>query len=306
MTWTDIATWVFDGPCRNLWPLLVLPALAGRISDRCARFFPVTGVAPFQAAALTALPGAVTLGLASVALAQGLTRGLPDTPRDMILGVVTPAVAASIILYASCRALLRHLAMKRLCELSEVPGPRLAAASAVVGVRAREIRIRDPECFIVGLVRPTAYVSRGALDRLSDAELRAVLHHERAHARSHDPATLSVLSFLADLAPTTGRAFEAYRRAREQCADQAAVRQVGPLVLASALLAMVRSHAGLPAVSMSSMIGAWRLELMLGLTTPAPLSRQAHRRIRMGLFANVLLAAWPLPQIALLYIFCSS
>jgi Zn-dependent protease with chaperone function len=306
MTWTELATWGFDGPWRNFWPLLVLPPLAGLISDRCARLFPTAGVAPYPAAALAVLPGLVTLGLASMAVGQGLTRGLPDSIDDIILGVVTPGSAIFIVLFAARRAWPRALALRRLRALSSPPGARLVTAAHEAGVTARELPLFEPECFIAGFLHPVVFVSRGALERLSDAELRAMLHHEGAHGRSRDPAMFGIVSFLADLAPMTHRAENAYRCACELRADTHAAARAGSLPLATALLVMARAHDEVPAVAMSSTGGAWRLELLLGLASPPPLTRRIRWRIWLGVVANGLLAVWPLPHIMLLYAFCSS
>ena len=61
MSWPDIVITVFKGPTAYLWPVIVLPTLAGIASDRAAGLLP-----PFRAdwrvaAALTAHPGMVML-----------------------------------------------------------------------------------------------------------------------------------------------------------------------------------------------------------------------------------------------------
>ncbi len=48
-----------------------------------------------------------------------------------------------------------------------------------------------PRAFCAGLVRPRVYVSSGALVLLDDVALRAVVAHERAHARRRDPLCLA-------------------------------------------------------------------------------------------------------------------
>jgi hypothetical protein len=48
-----------------------------------------------------------------------------------------------------------------------------------------------PRAFCAGLFRPRVYVSSGAVELLDTAALRAVLEHERHHARRHDPLRLA-------------------------------------------------------------------------------------------------------------------
>ena len=297
--------WAFDGPWRNFWPLVLLPLLAGFISDRCSRAFPLVGVSHRCAIALAALPGLVTIGLMVVALWQALPRGIPHSVDAFILGVMTPAFAALLLVHATTRAGSRAAQLHRLRGLSRPATGRLAIAAQVVGVIARELPTRDIECFISGFWRPIAYVSRGAVDSLSDDQLRAVLQHERAHGQAGDARMFPILSFLSDLAPMTGRAMDAYRRAREQHADRVAARCAGVVPLASALLIMARGHGTDAALSMAAVGGAWRLELLLGVAVPAPMSRRNRAGITAGILSNLLLASWPLPHVALLYVYCT-
>ena len=302
---TELMVWAFEGPWRNFWPLVLLPLLAGLISDRCSRAFPLVGVSHRCAIALAALPGMVTIGLMVVALLQAASRGTPQSVDGVILGVITPLSASLILLHAMARAGSRAAQLRRLRGLSTPATGRLATAAQAVGVVARELPTRDIECFISGFWRPIACISRGAIDALSDDELRAVLQHERAHGQAGDPRMFTVLSFLSDLAPMTGRAMNAYRRAREQYADQVAARCAGVIPLASALLIMGRGRGGGAAMSMAAAGGTWRLELLLGVAAPAPMSRRNRAAIAAGILSNLLLASWPLPHVVLLYVYCS-
>jgi hypothetical protein len=68
------------------------------------------------------------------------------------------------------------------------------------GLLARGLRELDdvlvivderPRAFCTGLLRPRVYVSTGAVALLDELALRAVLAHERHHARRHDPLRLA-------------------------------------------------------------------------------------------------------------------
>jgi hypothetical protein len=100
----------------------------------------------------------------------------------------------------------------------------------------------SPQAFCAGYLRPSIYISRGALELLSTAELGAVLSHEHRHRSTRDPLRFAcgrvlsqALFFLPALRPLGDR----YEELAEQEADEAAVRaSAGERApLAAALLA---------------------------------------------------------------------
>lgn len=118
--------------------------------------------------------------------------------------------------------------------------PIAAEEIEVDGVACRSIAAAEPQAFCAGLLRPRIYLSDGARDDLSHAELRAVLAHERHHQRRRDPLRLLAARALADglfFIPILRRIAERYAALGELAADEAAVAAVrgrGPL--ASAML----------------------------------------------------------------------
>jgi Zn-dependent protease with chaperone function len=240
----EITAAVFDGPFSQIWPILILPALAGLISDRSARLLPPTRADWRVATALAAFPGAVMLALIGMFIGRAAFHLHWDGVGHMMKYHVPLALGFAILGAAAWRSAGRARELRRVTRMARPPCPRLAEASAAVGLPARELPLEGFECFVAGARRPTAFVSRGAISRLSGPELLAALHHERAHAAARDPAVLAVLAFLGDLAPGTDRALTAYRHARERRADREAARQVGSCVLATALLAVTRPQIG--------------------------------------------------------------
>jgi hypothetical protein len=135
----------------------------------------------------------------------------------------------------------------------------------------RVIDDASPQAFCAGYLRPSIYVSRGALELLSEAEIRAVLSHEERHRSSRDPLRFAcgrllsqALFFLPALRPLGDR----YEELAEQNADEAAVRasagEPGPL--AAALLAFDEATpagaAGISNERVDSLLGQaprWRL-----------------------------------------------
>lgn len=228
---------------------------------------PRAAVALWQAIALAAVLAAFGAGIAlsySTAGEPGEPRFDPSSPRDL---------AAAAVL-----------------ALTALVGIRLlwAVGRVAVGTRARRKRHRDlvdvlatPDGLIPGLrvlaeETPLAYclpalrgsrviVSVGALDRLDDGELRAVLAHEQAHLRARHDLVLEAFTALHMAFPRFVRSDVALDQARtlvELLADDDARRRNGPLPLARALVALAGSpapEAGLAAAQSSTVLRVQRL-----------------------------------------------
>lgn len=228
---------------------------------------PRAAVALWQALALAAVLAAFGAGIAlsySTAGEPGEPRFDPSSPRDLAAGAVL--------------------------ALTALVGVRLlwAAGRVAVGTRARRKRHRDlvdvlatPDGLIPGLrvlaeETPLAYclpairgsrvvVSVGALDRLDDGELRAVLAHEQAHLRARHDLVLEAFTSLHMAFPRWVRSDVALDQARtlvELLADDDARRRTGSLPLARALVALVSSpapEAALAAAKSSTVLRVQRL-----------------------------------------------
>lgn len=228
---------------------------------------PRAAVALWQALALAAVLAAFGAGIAlsySTAGEPGEPRFDPSSPRDLAAGAVL--------------------------ALTALVGVRLlwAAGRVAVGTRARRKRHRDlvdvlatPDGLIPGLrvlaeETPLAYclpairgsrvvVSVGALDRLDDGELRAVLAHEQAHLRARHDLVLEAFTSLHMAFPRWVRSDVALDQARtlvELLADDDARRRTGSLPLARALVALAGSpapEAALAAAKSSTVLRVQRL-----------------------------------------------
>jgi Zn-dependent protease with chaperone function len=164
---------------------------------------------------------------------------------------------------------------------------RFVRGIAVVGALPGQpgvIVIDDPtpQAFCAGYLRPSIYVSRGALELLSDDELGAVLFHEDHHRAVRDPLRFAcgrvlsqALFFLPALRPLGDR----YGDLAEQNADASAVEasagEKGPL--ASALIAFEGA-----APQGAAGISPERVDSLLG--------RPAHGRLPTLLIAMSLLS----------------
>lgn len=301
MTWQHGAyyavTLLFKSPFRNLWPLVLAPAAALLISNRTAGFVPRAPLGSVPAAVLAAAPGLVAL----VVISQAFDIEKVITWRGVVLFRLTPLAAAGLLIYAIVRAARRQTSVDSLFSVATPACARLASAAALLGLRALEIPSEGKDCFVAGVLRPTVFISRGALAQLDDAELTAALHHESVHVRSRDTLLFALLAFLRDLAPWgQGAALEALRATREAAADRAAARAAGALNLAAALLALSRpGRRGNDATVLSMASGdslRWRMQTLLDGDVPAGVTRSTWVRLGAGIALGAALLAWPYAQ----------
>jgi Zn-dependent protease with chaperone function len=121
-----------------------------------------------------------------------------------------------------------------------------AAAARLVGhhrpdLQATVVECTDPAVYLVPGRRGEVVVTTGALARLGDDELDAVLAHERAHARDNHHRPLALAALLSSAFPAVRLFALAHRqigRLVEMCADDSARREHSPLALARALTAL--------------------------------------------------------------------
>jgi Zn-dependent protease with chaperone function len=132
-----------------------------------------------------------------------------------------------------------------------------------------------PQAFCAGYLRPRVYVSRRAVELLTEAELDAVLAHEHHHRRVRDPLRLAYARILSEAVfflPVLRSLSERYAELAELSADHAAVAanagETAPL--ASALLAFDESGpagtAGISSERVDALLGEpihWRLRAWL-------------------------------------------
>lgn len=120
---------------------------------------------------------------------------------------------------------------------------RRSSSARVAGRDCRLIETDRVHALCAGYLRPRIYLSRGALERLSGDELRAVIAHEAFHQQRRDPLRLLLARVLSDalpMLPFLRRAVPRYAALAELAADQAAVQAGHRRALASALLKLGR------------------------------------------------------------------
>jgi len=291
------------GPIRDLWPLLLLPALAAAVRDVSVRRPALSRRASVAQALLLAAPGALALVLIAYAAIDSFP---PDKAlRWSALWMLAPALGAALLLFALVRLWDRAAKMRALFQASSPPGPDLARLGEELGLRVRQVDTDQRACFVAGFARPTAFVGRDVPGLLTEAELRAVLMHERAHARAFDTLWLLALSILHDLRPVGGaRALKTFLAGLERLADAAAARECPAIDLAAAILHLQgRRPANDLALPVADPLYVhWRLGHLLAEDAEpvSPLIGPA-----LAVAGAALLLAWPVLQQVLHHIYCS-
>jgi Zn-dependent protease with chaperone function len=123
------------------------------------------------------------------------------------------------------------------------------AALAQPCAHARDLRVLDvpqPLAYCLPGVRSRVVVSEGTLKALDDAEVAAILSHERAHLRARHDLVLEAFTAVHTAFPRVVRSANALRAVQllvELLADDAAVRATGRTPLARALVACASGRA---------------------------------------------------------------
>lgn len=208
----------------------------------------------------------------------GLVLSYPKLNAAEGLLIVLAAVGATAVTVAVRAACRQRSIYRRFVDRLEVLG-RLDGHPTV-----KVIAGSRPEAFCAGYLRPTVYISTGALESLTRPELHAVLAHEYHHRLVRDPLRFAfgrILSQALFFVPVLGPLFTRYADLAESNADGAAVRasagRRGPL--ASALLVFDASAppgvGGISSLRVDSLFGEpahWRLPAWLMAASLAALS----------------------------------
>jgi Zn-dependent protease with chaperone function len=171
-----------------------------------------------------------------------------------------------------------------------------SGAPAQTGARVRDLRIlcvAQPLAYCLPGVRSRVVLSEGTLTALGDAEVAAILSHERAHLRARHDLVLEGFTAVHAAFPRLVRsagALDAVRLLVELLADDAAVRAAGRAPLARALVACASGRtpsAALAAGGPSTLVRVRRLS-----------GRGNSRMLAAGVYATAA-AVLVVPTIAL-------
>lgn len=246
---------------------LLTPALARTADDP-------TWQAPLAAAAAS-IPGLLLIVLSIGAAFSGSDAACRDTLAGRVFFGAIVAIGGAALTRASWLCARRFQEARRLVRASQPATGRLAFLAKRANLTARTIDDDALFCALAGAWYPVVVISSGALARLSDDEVFAALHHERAHARRGDQFIAAALAFLVDLVPLPAQNLVSmYRHARELAADHHALHTVEAVDLAAALLRFVRPTHAIAATAAfggDSTVHA-RLDLLLRASSPVRIS----------------------------------
>jgi Zn-dependent protease with chaperone function len=156
------------------------------------------------------------------------------------------------------------------------------AALAEPCARTRDLRVLDvaqPLAYCLPGVRSRVVVSEGALNTLADAEVAAILTHERAHLRARHDLVLEAFTAVHAAFPRLVRSTNALRSVQllvELLADDAAVRAAGRAPLARALVACASGRAPSGALAAGGPSTVLRVRRLSGRGNSLVLSAAAY------------------------------
>jgi Zn-dependent protease with chaperone function len=239
-------------------PVLGLTALLGS-----------AGMAAAGAAVGTAIGSVhhVTVGAGRLSVG-GLAFSYPTLNLAAGLTLALAAAGAATIAAVARAGWRQWRAHRRFLAQVEVVG-RLQGHPGV-----RVIAGAWPDAFCAGFLRPAVYISRGAVEALTSAQLAAVIAHEHHHRRVRDPLRFACARVLAQalfFVPVLRALRDRYADIAELRADRAAVRAAAGSrgALAAALLVFDSCAGGVSPARVDSLLGepdAWRVSwwLMIG------------------------------------------
>lgn len=112
--------------------------------------------------------------------------------------------------------------------------------------RIKVINTQEPVAFTFGFLRPKIVLSTGLINILNEQELEAVIHHETAHQKYHDPTSVFTLRLLSEVfwyIPLLKWVNQNFRMMIELAADEHAVVSTGSEIgLGSALIKLVKTR----------------------------------------------------------------
>ena len=161
------------------------------------------------------------------------------------------AVAVIRVAVSTRRQRARHRMLVDLLGLSSDAVP-VSARACVRGRDLRVLEVAQPLAYCLPGVRGRVVVSEGTLDSLAEAEVAAILGHERAHLRARHDLVLEAFTAAHAAFPRFVRsasALDAVQLLAELLADDAAVRVAGRAPLARALVTCASGRTPLGALA---------------------------------------------------------
>ncbi|MCA0143834.1 M56 family metallopeptidase [Blastococcus sp. LR1] len=246
------ASWTRQAPRLGIftWQAMTVSAVVTVVLAGVTLLIPMT--------ALAGDLGAIVHACAvSVATAYGSSVFLPGK----LLGALLAGVVPAWVTVCGARVLMSSWWSRRQLHrsLSLVTEPDAALGVVVIDATA-------PAAFCVPGRTGQIVITQGALDCLSPPELEGVLAHELAHLRGRHNAAVALSQILAQAFPRVRLfkvATQETRELIELLADDAAVRRVDRVSLASAIVSLAEMKAPRAAMAMAQDAAALRVSRLL-------------------------------------------
>lgn len=282
---------------------------------------PRAAIVLWQSIALAAVLSAFSAG---IAIASGLFRpgpnGRPTATltsgidslgwslwiAHLVIFALTLMIGARLIAavinvaIATRRRRAHHRMVVDLISSPESTRPRLpnhcAAPLAGHGHGLRIVDVEQPLAYCLPGVRSRVVLSEGALDKLSDEEITAILSHERAHLRARHDLVLEMFTAVHAAFPRLVRSAHALTAVRlliELLADDAAVRAAGPTPLARALVACASARAPRGALAAGGPTAVVRVQRLAGAPNSRLLAAGAYTAAAANLVVPTIALAVP-------------
>ena len=134
---------------------------------------------------------------------------------------------------------------KNVLARSAVPPGSDSSPHVDPGLGALVLPIDSPRAFVVGLIKPQVFLTRGLLGPGAREHVSAVVAHEQAHVLRGDPISrvLANISLAFHLPIVAGFVRRALARAQERAADEQAAAAVGCREQVARALVYVARHA---------------------------------------------------------------
>ncbi|WP_152365283.1 M56 family metallopeptidase [Microlunatus speluncae] len=250
-------------------------------------------------AALVSVIGAGVLIALPIMGDPGLVLRLP--PAEAMITVLVAAFTAIVIgrlIWSLIMVGADTSARRRRHRVAVDLLGRTDETRSIRGLRILAEKLPMAYC-LPGLRESRVVLSAGALDRLSEDEVTAVLEHEAAHVRARHDLVLDAFQALHRAFPVMVRSEMPWLRSQllvEMLADDAARRRTGPLPLARALVAM----AGAPSPSAALAAGDRDIALRVArLAHPDPPPKRRHALAALVYLLSTTLLLLPLLPLAL-------
>ena len=208
--------------------------------------------------------------------------GWPQWALDVAVVALTLLIGARLAMAVVRVAITTRRRRGHHRMLVDLLGIDSDAASARACARERDLRVLEvaqPLAYCLPGVRSRVVVSEGTLDSLTEAEVAAILSHERAHLRARHDLVLEAFTAAHAAFPRfvrSANALDAVQLLVELLADDAAVRAAGRAPLARALVTCAAGRTPMGALAAGGAHTLLRVRRLSGSGNSLTLSTAAY------------------------------